>query len=330
MADIVISPNMKLPIPVVGVDLGPDWANNVNASLNAIDSHNHSADQGVPITPDGLNINSDLNMQGNDLTNTRSVRFVNNLVPLAALLDLGCIYEAGGELYYNDASGNQVQITLNGAVTGATGTITGLPSGTASASFAGGTFTFQKATSTAATMNVGPIVTQAGTAGSKTVTIAPSVSQPANYALTWPLAQGAANSLMANDGSGNLSFVAIGAALATAGIGTIVTASGSLTTTTSGNIASISLTAGTWLISAGYTVIGGSASVFRYFIEATATPGTSTYGINKFIQDGSIVSLSVPGYPVTLVGSTTYYITAATTSGASTDFEGSITALRVA
>ncbi len=206
MANTTITPNMNLPSPVPSEDPGPDWATNINACLYAIDSHNHSTGQGVPITPSGLSINDDLPMNGNDLTTVRSVRFDPQSAVLTDSADVGCLYESGVDLYYNDGSGNHVRITQSGSVTGSAGTITGLPSGTASASFAGGTFTFDSATNTPATMAVGPLVIGSATVSPKTVTLAPSASQPSNYSLTFPLAAPAANQVPISDGSGNLSW----------------------------------------------------------------------------------------------------------------------------
>ncbi len=201
-----ISPNMNLPIPVVSNDPGPDWANNNNACLNAIDSHNHSTGQGVPIAPDGIDISSDLTFDSNNATDVRSVRFHAQASPLALSTDVGCVYESGVDLYYNDGAGNQVRITQGGSVAGSSGTITGLPSGTASASFSAGTFTFQSATLTPATMAVGPLVIGRNAASSKTVTVTPHASQASNYGISLPAALPAATNYMTLDASGNLAF----------------------------------------------------------------------------------------------------------------------------
>ncbi len=206
MADPTISPNMNLPIPVPAVTPGPDWATDVVADMNAIDSHDHSAGKGVPITPDGLNINNDLPLNDNDLTEVRSVNFTAQGAPLAAPDDLGCLYVSGADLYYNDENGNQVRITQSGSVTGSSGTITGLPSGTASASFGGGAFTFQSSTSTPATMNVGPLVIGRQVASSKTVTLAPNAGQASNFSLTFPAALPASTQVQITDSSGNMSY----------------------------------------------------------------------------------------------------------------------------
>jgi len=37
MANFILSPQMSLPVPVVGIDSGPDYAFNINSSLSLID-----------------------------------------------------------------------------------------------------------------------------------------------------------------------------------------------------------------------------------------------------------------------------------------------------
>ena len=209
MANTILSPNMNMPIPVVSTDPGPDWANNINASLNIVDSHSHVPGQGIQITPNGIDINTDLPFNANNATTVKSVRYSPQSAPLSGTSDLGCTYESGVDLYYNDGNGNQVRITQSGSVTGSAGTITGLPSGTASASYAAGTFTFQSATNTPANMAVGPIAIGQNVANGKTVTLSPDVSQASNYALTFPLALPASTSMTLSDSSGNLSFSSI-------------------------------------------------------------------------------------------------------------------------
>ncbi len=207
MANTTISPNMGLPVPTVSVDPGPDWATNIDACLNIVDSHNHTAGQGVPITPDAMNINADLSMGGNNLTAARSVRFNNQSANLAAAADVGCVYEYNGDLWYNNAAGGQVRLTNGLNPAGGAGSIGGLPSGTASVNFSAGTYTFQSATSTPATMNVGPLIIGQPTNTSKNVTIAPNVAQASNYSLALPLALPSTQSYVISDSSGNLSFL---------------------------------------------------------------------------------------------------------------------------
>lgn len=161
MATNYLTPNMFLVVPIPNQEPGPDWATDLNASLTILDQHSHAPGSGVLITPTAININADLPFNNaNNVTGLRSVRFFPQTIALSDPTDLGCIYEAGVDLYYNDGNGNQIRITQSGSVAGAAGTITGLPSGTASASYqsGSGTFQFQQATSTAANIDVASVI----------------------------------------------------------------------------------------------------------------------------------------------------------------------------
>lgn len=209
MADTTISPNMNMPVPVVGIDPGTDWANNVNACLNIVDSHNHSSGEGVAINPDGLNINDDLPINDNNLTTVKSVRYESQGSPLAGVSDLDCTYVSGVDLYYNDGNGNQIRMTASGSPALSGGTITGLPSGTAGASFSGSTFTFVSATATLAQMQVGPLIIGRNVANSKTVTITPASGQASNYNTTLPTALPSVQSAFVSSSAGVQSFLTL-------------------------------------------------------------------------------------------------------------------------
>lgn len=195
------SPNMNLVIPTIAVDSGLVWEQSINADLLILDQHNHSPGSGQPITPAGLNISSDLSINNNNLTVARSLRLNPQTSPLALTADLGCLYESGVDLYYNDGSGNQIRITQSGSVSGSAGTITGLPSGTASASFGAGIFVFQAATNTAANLDVGSVLLRNNVASSKALTLAPPNAMGANYNLVLPSLPGA-QQIMTLDSSG--------------------------------------------------------------------------------------------------------------------------------
>lgn len=206
-AQVNISPNMGLPIPVPGVTPGPAWANNINASLTAIDSHNHSPGQGVQINPNGLDINTDLSFNANNATALRSTIFDPQTAVLSDPTDLGSLYVVDNELYYNDVTGgNQIQITLNGSVNAGAGSITGLPSGTASVSYAAGTYTFQSATATAANIDGRSYILRNAAASSFGLTLNPPAAMGANFSLTLPVLPLVTN-LMSMDSSGNMAAV---------------------------------------------------------------------------------------------------------------------------
>lgn len=202
-----ISPNMGLIVPGVGTEPGPTWANDLNADLGILDQHNHSNGQGVQITTAGLNINTDLTMNSNNLTHVKTVNFDAQLASLPGLTpNLGCIYVAGNELYYNDESGNVVAITNMGTVNAGAGSITGLPSGTASASYSAGseTFIWQSATSTAANMDNGSVTIREVAANANGITISSPGSLAADYSITLLPTLPVATSFLTIDNSGNL------------------------------------------------------------------------------------------------------------------------------
>lgn len=128
MPNVIISPLMSMPVPVVGVDIGPDWAQNVNACFSIVDGHNHVPGSGTQVPSAGININSDLPFNNNNATILRSARFFVNLTPLSLAADLDCIYVSGVDLYYNDSNGNKIQLTKAGAPNAGTGNISNLPS----------------------------------------------------------------------------------------------------------------------------------------------------------------------------------------------------------
>ncbi len=200
----VLSTNMNLPISTIAVDSGLNWEINLNASLFILDQHDHSSGSGVQIGPAGMNINSDLTMGGNNLTNIRTSRYNAQSAALALATDLGCTYVAGVDLYFNDINGNQIRLTQGGSIVGTAGSISGLPSGTASASFAAGTFVWQSATNTSAVMDAGSIILRNNTASSKGLTLSPPSAMAADFGLTLPSLPGS-QKFMTLDASGNMS-----------------------------------------------------------------------------------------------------------------------------
>src|ERR1051325_5408685 len=118
------SPNMLLSVPAVGVTTGPQWASDINLDLDLIDLHDHSPGKGVPITPAGMSITSDLSCQSHNLTNVRSVV----LTTLSGSPSSTSLYTDGTDLFYKDSNGNAIKLTSNGGPNAGTGNIGGLPS----------------------------------------------------------------------------------------------------------------------------------------------------------------------------------------------------------
>lgn len=114
-----ITPSMGLTIPTVLVTPGPTWAYQNNGAFDLIDAHDHSPTKGVPITPSGLNINSDLTMNGHNLIQIRSTQF-DNLSGTLTTPDLSCVYVSAGDLWYTNAGGTPVQLTIGNSIASST------------------------------------------------------------------------------------------------------------------------------------------------------------------------------------------------------------------
>lgn len=181
---VIITPNMGLIEPVVGQEPGPTWASDLNASLGILDQHNHSAGQGVQINPAGININSNFPMNGNNITLVNTVRFNNLLTTLAGSSpNLGCIYEAVNDLYYNDGVGNVIQITKSGSVNA---TSSGISSGTATASFSAGVLVVDANVNTPANVQGASFLFGNNVANSNYLTLQPPSAMASNYSVTLP------------------------------------------------------------------------------------------------------------------------------------------------
>lgn len=206
MADFNSSTAMNMPIPVVGLAPGPDWASYLNNCLNIIDQHTHSSGSGNPITPDGLSISGDLSFQQNNATFLRTIRFSAQASTLSGASDVGCAYVSGVDLYFNDANGNIVRITQSGGVAGSPGSIANLTS-PASASYSAGTQTFvwQSGANIPANLDAGSVVVRNLTAGSNGITISPPNALGASYVLTLPASPPVSTKIVTIDSSGALS-----------------------------------------------------------------------------------------------------------------------------
>lgn len=183
---ITYSPNMNLSIPSVGTEQGPDYAQDINNSLNIIDGHDHSPGYGTPITPSGLDINSDLPLNNNNLTEVRTVRLQTQGSAPVGVLDKGCLYEVADDLYFTDGTGVSVRITQNGAVAGTPGSISNLVSpASASYSVSSDTFIFQSDALTPAYIDGASIILRNLVANSPGLTLEPPTLS-IDYTITLP------------------------------------------------------------------------------------------------------------------------------------------------
>lgn len=285
---------MGFPVSTVGVSSGEDWETNLNAALAVIDAHDHSPGNGVQISPSGLNISSDLSFVGNNVFDLKSVIFEVQGSPLGnAGLYVGCLYVSGNELYYNDVSGgNQVQITLSGAVNA---TSSGISSGSATAAFSGGVLLVKSSSISYANIAVQSVLlSNSGNLSNQLTLKAPTLS--GSYAVALPAIPGS-TSFLTIDTSGNMastvstSLGIVGSNIANATIGN--------TKFISGTQIPLSDTAKT----SGYTALvtdslincdssGGAFQITLY--SATSSPGLEL-DIYKTSSDFSAVTITDSG-----------------------------------
>lgn len=278
MANFNLSSNMSLPIPIVGVDPGPDWASNINSSLTLIDGHDHSPGYGTPVTTSGMSINADLTMASNNLTFVRSVRLNSQSAVIIQATDLNCLYDVLGDLYFNDGSGNQVRITQSGGVVGTPGSISTLTS-PASATYNAGstTFVWQSDANKAAAMDGGAvIIRETNVTSANGVTLQSPTSLAASYTFTLPSALPASTQYLTSTSGGVLSTAtadSIGAAMTATGanaIGVSMTSTGANAvgasmTSTGANAIQVSSTRSTGTsVGTGGVAISTSSGVYTF------------------------------------------------------------------
>lgn len=108
------TPNMNLTKPGVSTEPGPDWATQLNASLDAIDAHDHSSGKGVKVTQAGINITADLEMNNAKLTEIAALVFqTQGSAPGGPAV---YVLTSDGELYYKTSGGLIGKLTVGGQI----------------------------------------------------------------------------------------------------------------------------------------------------------------------------------------------------------------------
>lgn len=288
MADFTTSPNMNLPVPTVGAAAGPLYAQYVDGCLTIIDQHTHSSGSGVQINPSGININADLPFNINNATLLRTSRYSPAVSPIASSApDLNCLYVAvtgsNNELYYNDSSGNQVQLTSAGVVNA---TSSGISSGSATASFVSSVLVVNAAASTPANIQVASVLLGNNSAGTNFITLSPPGALASSYPLVLPTLP-PATMFVTLDSSGNFG-TASGISGAQIASGSITGSQIAATTITGGNIANDTIT-GTQVATQGLFYSNLPAPIYNsVFINTSITSGS-------FTQIGSTVTITTSG-----------------------------------
>lgn len=106
--------NMGLSKPTLAGDAAT-WDDQINASLDAIDLHNHTTGAGVQIPAGGLNLTTDLTLNGTcALTNAKALAFTTQ-ASYTVSKSLW-VKTSDGELYWRNASGTDVKMTSGGTL----------------------------------------------------------------------------------------------------------------------------------------------------------------------------------------------------------------------
>jgi len=132
--------NMSLNEPSVGSTSGPTWASETNDNWTSIDQHDHTSGKGVQLTPSGLNINADLEFNGNAATELERLTFDSSATGSGTSYS---VYQLGGNLYWYNGSGQAVQITNGTNVKTTGGSIDGMDSTDAGADYGSGYFKWE-------------------------------------------------------------------------------------------------------------------------------------------------------------------------------------------
>jgi hypothetical protein len=200
---------MGLITPIVGSDIGA-WGDKLNTICAQVDNHDHTDGKGLPITPDAMNIDDDLSMAGNGLTATGLVEFA-AIAALTTGLTTLFVSAADNELYWRNASGTNVKLTLASSInTSLVGGIVGDYSSVgAQVAYddANKVYTFKTQTSTWARLASGPVrIYEYNTSETVYAEIAVAAALAASYTITLPAALPGAQVAMQIAADGTVSF----------------------------------------------------------------------------------------------------------------------------
>ena len=186
----ITTPSMGLQKPEVSITDGPAWATAINASLDTLDTHDHSTNSGVKITPAGLNINADLTLNTNYTTNAGGYQFSLSSTPT---LDNVIYVNSNGDLQYKNTFGDFPIITSSGDIGG--GFTGDYATTTAEANYddASKTYRFWQDTDLTANISTGSINIYENILAANPITLQSPASLASAYSLTLPTALAGGN-----------------------------------------------------------------------------------------------------------------------------------------
>ena len=133
MAETSTTTFMSLTLPTPGERLGPTWASDINTALTSIDAHDHSSGKGAQVGIAGITIDGSFDFEKSTTTypaiNMKYLNLKKENNPSTTFSPstgnfLNSLISGGttGDLYWNNANNQQIQITsgANVNVTGVT------------------------------------------------------------------------------------------------------------------------------------------------------------------------------------------------------------------
>lgn len=161
-----IGESQGITLPVVGSTVGPTWATNLLTALTTIITSIETA-----VTPQGLNIDSDLEFNGEEALELGAAGFENKSSAFSGSTNIRKIYVRDGELYFNDQNANEVKLTSGGslnaaALAGIGGDYGGADPASLTFTASTSTYTFLESAALRAMIDVGQILLrETGTSG---------------------------------------------------------------------------------------------------------------------------------------------------------------------
>jgi len=185
------TPLMSLDLPVVGPSgtIGPTYATMLNTAFNLIDSHDHTTGKGPKVTPAGINVNQNFNFSGFGIYGLNYAKLIDNV---ATVSDFTSVYAEGGDLYWKNAGGVDVQITSGNTinVTAAGGIGGDYTTSTASVVYSDitKTYTFRQSPTVTGDIAAGSLYVYENIVSGKYAKLKVPAALAANYDLTLPAA----------------------------------------------------------------------------------------------------------------------------------------------
>jgi hypothetical protein len=283
-------------IPTVSSTLGPAYATMVNAVLTEM-----RTTLNAKVTPAGIDVNADLSLRSGatryGLTDAHRLSLYQQPSLLSASTYPAALYaNSAGELYFNDASGNQVQVTNSGGLNGTPGSITGAGYGSTGVEVnwdsSASDYHFYSGTGTYADLNCTAVQLSDGSSNLLRIA-APAMA--ANYTLTLPSAVPASTSVMQLSAAGVVSASPSGniATTGTVATGALTVTGAATVSTTLGVTGLITASAGLTAAANQHVTVSGTGRFKHGTLQLALSPnggstlsGTMTAGTSGVAAAG--------------------------------------------